>query len=139
MSDLKGDSSEDVLKAVEESKTKADSPFICICFYHTILPPSLFTAKIFDKIRSNYSPDTVGKIFIVDAVKYNDLATKYGVIPTPAIIIIWKGEPLLIRRPGWDDATKILGCLKEEEWLSVLRFVAALPKEEDRKFLSVNL
>ena len=139
MSDFSGNSSDEVLKAVEESKSNPESPFICICFYHTILPPSLFTAKIFDKIRTNYSPDTVGRIFIVDAVKHNDLATKYGVIPTPAIIILWKGEPLLIRRPGWDDATKILGCLKEEEWLSILRFVAALPKNEDRKFLSVNL
>ena len=139
MSDFPGNTSEEVLKAIADSKTNPDSPFICVCFFHSILPPSLFTAKIFDKIRTNYSPETVGQIFVVEAVKNNDLATKYGVIPTPAVIILWKGEPLLIRRPGWDDATKILGCLKEEEWLSVLRFVAALPKNEDRKFLSVNL
>lgn len=139
MTDFTGNTSEEVLNAIKEAKKSKDKPFICLCFYHTVLPPSLFTAKLFDKIRKNYSSDTVGQIFIVDAIKSNELATKYGVIPTPAIVILWKGEPLLIRRPGWDDANKILGCMKEDEWLSILRFVAGLPREEDRKFLSVNI
>ena len=126
-------------KAIEESKTSKTDPFVAICFYHTELPPSHFTAGLFNKFRANFTSDSVGKIFIVDAAKNSQYAAKFGVVPTPAVVIIWKGNPLIIRRPGWDDTAKIIGCMREEEWLSVLRFMAALPKSEERKFLSVNI
>ena len=137
--EIQADETTVVDQAIEESKTSSDSPFLAICFYHTELPPSLFTASLFNKFRTNYTPESVGKIFLVDAAKESKYAAKFGVVPTPAVVIIWKGNPLIIRRPGWDDTSKIIGCMHEEEWLSVLRFMAGIPKTEDRKFLSVNM
>jgi len=131
-------SSEDVTKAIGESSKSPDFPFVCICFYHNELPPSLFTAQLFNKFRTNFSPETVGRIFIIDIAKNTELASKYGIFASPSVVLVWKGSALLIRRPGWDDAEVIVGCLKEDEWLSTLRFVAALPKQEERKFLSVS-
>lgn len=137
--DFTSDDPKKVDEAIEESKASKTDPFVAICFYHTELPPSLFTASLFNKFRTNFTSDSVGKIFIVDASKNSQYAAKFGVIPTPAVVIIWKGNPLIIRRPGWDDCKKIIGCMHEEEWLSVLRFMAGIPKNEERKFLSVNI
>ena len=125
--------------AITESKTSATEPFVAILFYHAELPPSLYTAIMFENFRKSYTSDSVGRIFIIDAAKNSTFAAKYGVIPTPALVVIWKGLPLVIRRPGWDDSSKIIGCMKGEEWLSILRFMAGLPKSEERKFLSVNI
>lgn len=139
MSEIRSNTPDEVKLAIEESSKNPESPFICLYFYHSIIPPALYTAKQFDKIRKNFSSDTVGQIFIIDVIEYQDFAAQYNVIPTPAVCILWKGNPLLIRRPGWDDSNKILGCLKDDDWLSILRFVAGLPKNEDRRFLSVNI
>jgi hypothetical protein len=125
--------------AIEESRTSQTDPFVGLLFYHAELPPSLFTAQMFVKFRADYSTDSIGKIFVIDAGRNPKFAVKYGVIPTPALVVIWKGNPLIIRRPGWDDCAKVIGCMKSEEWLSILRFMVGLPKTEERKFLSVNI
>ena len=138
-SEVQSDEISAVEAAVKESAKSATSPFVALLFYHAELPPSLHTAMQFQNFRKNYTPDSVGRIFIIDAAKNAEFAAKYAVIPTPALVVIWKGSPLLIRRPGWDDSSKVIGCMKEEEWLSILRFMAELPKDEQRKFLSVNI
>lgn len=137
--EFQGDDAAAAEAAVKESVKSATSPFVALLFYHAELPPSLHTAMVFENFRKNYTPDSVGRIFIIEAAKYPEFAAKYGVIPTPTLVVVWKGSPLLIRRPGWDDSTKIIGCMKDEEWLSILRFMAELPKDEQRKFLSVNI
>lgn len=137
--ELKSDTTEEVDLAIEESKNNKLEPFVSVLFYHEELPPSLFTAQLFLKFRTNYTPDSVGKIFLVNAAANSQYAAKFGVVPTPALVVLWKGVPLIIRRPGWDDSAKIIGCMKEEEWLSILHFMANLPKSEERKFLSVNM
>jgi hypothetical protein len=136
--DVISDTPEQADAAIELSKSSKTEPFVSLMFYHAELPPSLFTASLFQKFRSNFTPESVGKIFLLDAACHSQYAAKFGVIPTPALIVIWKGNPLQIRRPGWDDSAKVIGCMPEEEWLSILRFMAALPKTEERKFLSVN-
>jgi hypothetical protein len=133
------DEIERVEAAIEQSKTSATDPFVGLLFYHSELPPSLFTAQMFQKFRTDYTPESIGQIFVIDAAKNAKFALKYGVIPTPALVVIWKGNPLVIRRPGWDDSAKVIGCMKGEEWLSILRFMVGLPKTEERKFLSVNI
>ena len=135
---IESDDVEKANEAIENSKTSPTETFVAICFYHTELTPSLFTAMLFNKFRLNYSSDTVGRIFIIDSAKNPKFAARFGVIPTPAIVIIWKGHPLEIRRPSWDLTNKIVGSLSEECWLSILRYMANLPKDEERKFLSVN-
>lgn len=139
MTEVVADSIEAVEAAIADSKVSKTETFVSILFYHAELPPSLYTAMMFQRFRTNYTSETVGRIFIVDAAKNAEFAAKYGVIPTPALVVIWKGSPLVIRRPGWDDSSKIIGCMKEDEWLSILRFMAELPKTEERKFLSVNI
>ena len=139
MTEFNGDNPNDALKAIEESQTSKTDPFVCMCFYHPELPPATSTASLFAKIRQDYSAESIGKIFVINATENAEFAAKFGVIPTPAVVIIWHGEPLIIRRPGWDDSAKILGVLKEDQWLSILRFMTALPKNEERKFLSINM
>jgi hypothetical protein len=135
---VESDDPANVEAAIAASASNPTEPFVAILFYHTELPPSLFTASLFDKFRTNYTPDSVGKIFVIEASKHPQFAAKFLVIPTPALVVIWRGNPLVIRRPGWDDCAKVIGCLKEDEWLSILRFMAGLPKTEERRFLSVN-
>ena len=136
MSEIISNSPEEINEFLND--TNKEKHFITLCFYHNELPPSLFTAILFQKFKTNYSIETIGNIFLIDITKYSEFASKYGVIASPSIVILWKNNPLLIRRPGWDDATKIIGCLKEDEWLSILRFVSTIPKNEDRKFLLIK-
>ena len=76
--------------AITESKTSTTEPFVALLFYHAELPPSLYTAIMFQNFRKNYTSESVGRIFIIDAAKNSPFAAKYGVIPTPALVVIWK-------------------------------------------------
>jgi hypothetical protein len=132
------DPREIVEDAIEESKTSTTDPYVGILFYFTEEQSSFGTAQMFVKIRKENPPASIGKVFIVDIMESPELASRYGIVPTPALIVIWKGRPLVIRRPGWEDSTKVVGCLMSENWAEILRSMKAVPSTERKRFLSVN-
>jgi hypothetical protein len=127
-----------VENAIEESKTSTTNPYLAILFYEPEDQSSYLTAEMFVKIKKEQIPASIGRVFMIDVQLSPDFASKYGVAPTPALVVIWKGRPLVIRRPGWEDSTKVIGCMKSEDWLAILQSMAGASISETKRFLLVN-
>ncbi|CAG9324474.1 unnamed protein product [Blepharisma stoltei] len=80
-------------------------------------PFSLHAARIFRKIKAESSEQD---IFIVDADKLFSIASGFGIIGTPALIVFFRGMPVKIKRRGWEEDVKYVGVTSESNYYNIV-------------------
>jgi len=59
-------------------------------------------------------------MFLVDADKIHNIAVELGVTATPAVLVFFRGNPIRIRRYGWEEDTKYVGCVSQSQLQGLL-------------------
>ena len=80
---------------------------------------------------------TFANVFIVDADIERSCCTKLGIHCTPALLFLWNGKPLTVRRPNWDDDVKFCGSISAENLLDLIRYAQDTGITK-RRFLNVD-
>ena len=57
---------------------------------------------------------------------HNRYATMNIMASTPALFFYLDGEPMLVRRPGWEDDRKYRGALVAAQLLEIIRHARSL-------------
>ena len=94
---------------------------VVVAFVETWAPPSLTTAVALEAVRMAGDVQAFSQIFIVDASTERDAAWEAGVVSTPALLFYWDGEPVLVRRPAWEDDNKFAGAASVERLVEIIR------------------
>lgn len=108
----------DSCKTVEDALKP--NQFVVVCFAHTWNPPSVHVASILQKFRDTGEFPWV-QIFIINAEKDVSKCFSIGVTTTPVIMLYYHNQPLIIRRPMWDDEPKFVGSTTKDNLSDIIR------------------
>lgn len=110
------------------------SPLVVVCFAHAWNPPAMHVAKALDELRKATTPaGTPGdaprpllspsqvRVLVVDAGAHPDRCLEHRVVATPAVVYFWRGQPIVLRRPGLSDDTKFVGSTTKQRLLSMVQ------------------
>ena len=61
------------------------------------------------------------QLFVLEATAEHECCWELGVVTTPSVVFFWDGTPVCVRRPDWDDDTKLVGAQTQEILLEVIR------------------
>jgi hypothetical protein len=59
------------------------------------------------------------QLFVLEASAEHERCWDFGVVTTPSVIFSWDGQQMCVRRPDWDDATKLVGAYSQQMLLEV--------------------
>lgn len=100
----------DTAKRRVESETR----LVVCCFAMPWSPASMHTAALVEAIRAT-GKCPFARMFLVDATREKEACSELGIAATPALVLFWDGEPLQVRRPGWDSDTKCALPLRDRD------------------------
>mmetsp|Transcript_22886 Transcript_22886/g.73695 ORF Transcript_22886/g.73695 Transcript_22886/m.73695 type:complete len:158 (-) Transcript_22886:132-605(-) len=108
---------------VSARKRDAESEvrLVVCCFAHSWSPASMHTAVLVDTIRAT-GKCPFARLFLVDATREREACAELGIAATPALVLFWDGEPLQVRRPGWDSDTKFVGSASERDLVNMVQY-----------------
>ena len=84
-------------------------------------PPAHSTAVAVEQVRMGGDVQAFAQIFLLDAMAEREAAYEAGIVSTPAILFYWDGEPVIVRRPLWEDDTKFTGAITAERLVEIIR------------------
>jgi hypothetical protein len=90
-----------------------------VCFADAWSPPAVAAVAALEQISGDLRG--FAQTFAVDAAQEQERAWEAGVVSTPAFLFYWDGQPVLVRRPDWDDDNKLAGAFGMEQLLEIAR------------------
>ena len=106
------------LRTHEDEASRAPR-LVVICIADKFGGPAMSTAHSLEAVRAEV--EAFAQCFCVEAIAQADKCWDLGVVATPAVLFFWDGEPVSVRRPDWDDDTKLHGAFTPDKLLEVIR------------------
>jgi len=90
--------------------------FVVVGFIEKCNPAATFVGEELSKLDSEL--DYINVCLTDD----EDAFEKFSINVVPSTMFFYKGQPLDVRRQGWDDDDKFVGQLTGESWSAYLRY-----------------
>ena len=100
-------------------ETQRTQRLTVVAFLDSWAPPSQATAAALEACRGDVQ--AYAQLCLVDALAERDAAWDAGVVSTPSLQFFWDGELSQVRRPTWEDDTKLTGAPPAERLVEILR------------------
>ena len=97
-----------------------------VCYADPWAPPAMATAAAMETVRMGGEVAAIANLFNINASEEHENASVLGVTSTPALFFYLDGEPMLVRRPGWEDDRKYRGALVAAQLLEIIRHARSL-------------
>jgi len=97
----------------EDQSIRKSEGLIVVCFIDPSNPYSQSTASSWHSIKASREILFIEEIKIINLFSDLSRCKQLGIMTTPTTIFYWKGQPLLIERPDWDQDIKFIGALNE--------------------------
>ncbi len=100
------------------------SRLVVVAWIDRWAPPAQALASALEAMRMG-GEVPFAQIFVLDAAAERERAWEAGVVSTPSVHFFWDGEPVVVRRPDWEDGYALVGAMSSDRLLEVIRHARA--------------